>query len=189
MPCICNCGSQDGPVHRPHSTGCTVYADDARDEMTLGQRQEVLRTRLKKINDANQTVKVTIEIPVRNIVDLFITAKDGGIDHWAKSMDCFRTDVSDTEGHVEDRIGHGSIRIITNAEDWNRLFDIDFDMERQGPGRLRPYRRGLDDVQKAFGIMANKYPRYFADFMTDDTDVTTADVFVQLCCFGEVIFG
>ena len=190
----CNCGSQDGPAHRPHSMGCTVYADDAREESELEQRLEVLRTRLKRVEKDNQTVKVTvpIEIPAQNIIDLFITAKEGGINYWAESMDFFRTDVFDTKTQgrksVDDllmrradgHIGQGTIRIITDMDRKRGQRYIDFDLERSG---------GLDDIQKAFGIMADKYPKHFADFMADDIDATTADVFVQLCCFGEVVFG
>jgi len=38
-------------------------------------------------------------------------------------------------------------------------------------------------------VMAKKEPRHFADFLKEDYDETTGDVFLQCCLFGEVIYG
>jgi hypothetical protein len=38
-------------------------------------------------------------------------------------------------------------------------------------------------------LMADKYPNHFADFMQENDDATTSDVFLQLSVFGELIFG
>jgi hypothetical protein len=42
-------------------------------------------------------------------------------------------------------------------------------------------RRGLEDL-------ATKYPRTFAGSVNEDTDATTADVLLQCCLFGELIY-
>ena len=38
-------------------------------------------------------------------------------------------------------------------------------------------------------LMKNKYARHYADAATGDADATTGDVYLQLCLFGEIIFG
>jgi hypothetical protein len=38
-------------------------------------------------------------------------------------------------------------------------------------------------------LMAEKEPRHFGDFMGENDDATTSDVFLQLCLFGEVVYG
>lgn len=38
-------------------------------------------------------------------------------------------------------------------------------------------------------VMANKYPHHFADAMTEHDDATTADVFLQCCLFGTLVYS
>lgn len=44
-------------------------------------------------------------------------------------------------------------------------------------------------VEKGLQIMANQEKRHFADFISGNYDGTTADVFLQCCIFGDVIYG
>jgi hypothetical protein len=46
---------------------------------------------------------------------------------------------------------------------------------------LKSIRRGLEDL-------ATKYPRHFADLVNENTDAITADVLLQCCLFGELIY-
>jgi hypothetical protein len=46
---------------------------------------------------------------------------------------------------------------------------------------LKSIGRGLDDL-------ATKYPRHFADLVNENTDAITADVLLQCCLFGELIY-
>lgn len=43
-------------------------------------------------------------------------------------------------------------------------------------------------LEKGWKLMIEKYPRHYADAMTD-FDATTGDVYLQLCLFGDIIFG
>jgi len=38
-------------------------------------------------------------------------------------------------------------------------------------------------------LMAEKYREDFADFLSQDDDANTSDIFLQLALYGEVIFG
>jgi hypothetical protein len=42
---------------------------------------------------------------------------------------------------------------------------------------------------KGLQVMAAKYPRCFADFMQEQDDAGTADVYIQCCLFGEAVYG
>lgn len=44
-------------------------------------------------------------------------------------------------------------------------------------------------IANALRLMQSKYPRHFADMMEETDDATTGNVFLQLCCFGEMVFG
>jgi hypothetical protein len=46
---------------------------------------------------------------------------------------------------------------------------------------LKSIRRGLEDL-------ATKYPRHFADLVNENTDAITANVLLQCCLFGELIY-
>jgi len=37
--------------------------------------------------------------------------------------------------------------------------------------------------------MASEAPRHFADFIAENDDAETADVFLQCCLFGRIVFG
>lgn len=46
-----------------------------------------------------------------------------------------------------------------------------------------------DSVKKGLVLMQTKYPSHWADFMTENYDAITSDIFLQLCLFDEVIYG
>jgi hypothetical protein len=64
----------------------------------------------------------------------------------------------------------GSIGIVS-TEPSSNVFRLD----------LKSIRRGLEDL-------ATKYPRHFADLVNEDTDAITANVLLQCCLFGELIY-
>ena len=47
----------------------------------------------------------------------------------------------------------------------------------------------LVKIKKGLKVMANKYPKHFANFIAEDYDAITGDVFLQCCLFGEVIYS
>ena len=48
------------------------------------------------------------------------------------------------------------------------------------------YTLTLAKVKKGFEVMAEKFPKCFADFLAEDDDAGTADVLLQCALFGEV---
>jgi hypothetical protein len=64
----------------------------------------------------------------------------------------------------------GSIGIVS-TEPSSDVFRLD----------LKSIRRGLEDL-------AAKYPRHFADLVNENTDAITANVLLQCCLFGELIY-
>ena len=47
----------------------------------------------------------------------------------------------------------------------------------------------LDVIARGLNVLANRYPRHFADLVNENGDLTTADVLLQCCVFGELIYG
>ena len=46
-----------------------------------------------------------------------------------------------------------------------------------------------ESMQRGLSLLAERYPRHFAAFLTERDDAPTADVWLQLVVFGEVIYG
>lgn len=44
-------------------------------------------------------------------------------------------------------------------------------------------------VEKGLQVMASSHPRHYADFVAENDDAETGDVFLQCCIFGDVIYG
>lgn len=46
-----------------------------------------------------------------------------------------------------------------------------------------------ESIEKGLALMNQKYPKRFGSILDEEYDAEDADVFLQLCLFGEVIFG
>jgi hypothetical protein len=44
-------------------------------------------------------------------------------------------------------------------------------------------------IDLALQAFATQEPRHFADWLAENDDAETADVFLQLCVFGKTIYG
>lgn len=44
-------------------------------------------------------------------------------------------------------------------------------------------------IEHGLAIMGSKYPAHMADFLAENDDATTGDVYLQCCLYGEVLFG
>ena len=51
------------------------------------------------------------------------------------------------------------------------------------------FRLDLMSLGRGLDVLATKYPRHFADLINENTDAITADVLLQCCLFGELIYG
>ena len=130
--------------------------------------------------------KVTLEIPAERVASLLVSAFEGGSNYWytikdrkiphGSPMDWdFRLDKNDVFPHVDFPMNEGGALIIQDLED----------------GHPEGQEWTLDQAALARGLqlMAQKQPRHFSDMLKEDDDAVTADVFLQLCLFGEVVYG
>ena len=59
--------------------------------------------------------------------------------------------------------------------------------DKEEPGKT--YRLDKAALHKGIQIMAEKFPRHFADVVNENDDADTGDVYLQCCLFGDVIYG
>lgn len=116
---------------------------------------------------------------VRN---LLCTSLEGGSNYWY-FIDKF----------VEPTVGH-----VPWGDDTQTFRHLDFPVRAGGAlilsdkecgfeGEIKPVNR--ETLVEGLKVMAAKYIDHFADFVKENDDATTGDVFLQCVCFGEAIYG
>ena len=155
-----------------------------------------------------ETIFHTIQAPrvvtEQRMRDLLCTAFEGGAtNHWAYQIDSelrdgltiedFRTNPDDTtqQGSEAARLApgeyHPSYQLVPFSEGCVlTILDTEEVDDRNLPIK---YRMDRDSMKRALDLMAEKYPRHFNDFMEENDDANTGDVFLQLAYIGEVIYG
>mgnify|MGYP006865009042 CR=1 FL=1 len=106
---------------------------------------------------------------------LFITAFEGGISHWCKSVRILRTEVHSSRN----RIWYNNLRFWSQED-----FAIEFsDAESDDTWIFTQ-----DNFKNL--VHLSKVPKRHIDSIIDVSyDSEAADVFVQVLLFGEIIFG
>lgn len=127
-------------------------------------------------------ITTTLDIPSERVADMLCCAFEGGSDYWchitmkkAPEEFSFRymADVFDKPTSYTD--------YPLNRGGWLMVGDSEGDM----PDALLD----LGTIRNGLQTMADKYPKHWDDFLNDNEDATTSDVFLQCCLYGEVIFG
>lgn len=67
--------------------------------------------------------------------------------------------------------------VIDEAGDW------------KDPANIRVHRINADDMAAGLNLMAREYPQHFGDFIGENEDAVTADVFLQCVALKDVVYG
>jgi hypothetical protein len=140
------------------------------------------------------TVVVPKEISEDQVLGLFCCACEDGSAYWAQ------TNASDSElaeglvvadfragGKMAREDYFPAYQLIPFAEGCT-LFITDFSVEEDGEKPKR-YPLNREIMQRGLQVMAEKFSRHFNDFLEENDDAITGDVFLQCCVFGDVIYG
>lgn len=132
-------------------------------------------------------MKLSIEIDNEKIKSLLCCGFEGGIGYWAQIDDYEIVKGSTYEDFREggkyqtkDNYWHpcqivplveGCAVIIRDIEE-DKLHTLD-----------------MKAIHKGMTVMQSKYPTHFGNFLSDNTDAITGDVFIQCCLFGKIVYG
>jgi hypothetical protein len=128
-----------------------------------------------------RAVGVNVDVEDERIAHLLCNAFEGGSGYWARIEDYRKpTDLDD----------------LTPALDMDQIFPhIDYPLSDDGAVILR----AMDDskdlvldreaVERGLKVMATKYERHWANFIRQNDDAITGDVFLQCCVLGELVYG
>lgn len=125
-------------------------------------------------------LKTDIAISLERISDLLCSAFEGGSNHWMKIGDCHEPGTwvfssHDKPDHHFDQdypLNPGGYITIVEREDLTAYHKLD-----------------LAKIQKGLTIMSKAYNWHFRDFIQENDDAITGNVFLQCCLFGEVVYG
>jgi hypothetical protein len=142
-------------------------------------------------------IQTTVELTDDRVCGLLCTAFEGGVGYW-----CMIMDYMFAPGVVrEDFAKGGKLR----NEDWPNLYlavpmlkgfavvcremDDGYTCDSKGQPTGKDHLLTREKIEAGLQLMADKYPRHFADFIADNDDAITGDVFLQCCLLGEVVYG
>jgi len=138
-------------------------------------------------------VTVKHRITDEDVAYLLCSAMEGGIGYWSVIVEYVKPEnpvAHMTIGgdarvypHVDYPLSPDGAVILCDNEEWE---GDDPDPEGEKAPRHRLDRAA---IARGLQVMAEKYPKHFQDFLDENGDACTGDVFVQCCIFGEIVYG
>lgn len=138
-----------------------------------------------------ETMKITENVPIERVHDMLVSAFEGGSNYWYMIVDevvpekhTFTVKTWDYKREKEPSYLH--LEEIPFNEGGALLIN---DEKADEPKLQEPVRIDLETMEKGLQIMARDYKAHYADFLKENDDAETADVFLQCVVFGDVIYG
>lgn len=132
------------------------------------------------------TVRVTSAISIARCGNLLCSAFEGGSNYWYM-IESFhaprRFDRHTMSGkifkHIDYPTNPGGYLVLSASCDGEAYL-------HNGDSK---WRLDIAALQRGLQVMHDKYPSHYADFLAENDDAITGDVFLQCCLFGETVFG
>lgn len=130
---------------------------------------------------APESITITSTVPLSRIAGLLVSALEGGSGYWLRvekyqvppTPVAHMEDLDEVYPHVDYPLTEGGAVICRDIEDPKR-------------GKLT---LDLDAIKRGLALMQARSPRHWGDFVSENYDATTGDVFVQYCLLGELVYG
>lgn len=131
---------------------------------------------------------VPVRVPEERVWSLLVGAFEGGSKYWVRHYrydDSGLRRVDDGDDSDFDAMRDGAVYYYTHQLPLlGRCLFVKPDEEDN-----EEYVLNRAALERGLATMAEKHPRHFANFIEKQDDATTSDVFLQLCLFGEVVYG
>lgn len=126
------------------------------------------------------TIDVRYDIPWQRVQDLLCSAFEGGANYWytikrfhePDRID-IRYDKDSLYRHIDYPVNPGGYLVIIDIEDADKKEFV------------------LDRAACILGLstMAKKFPAHFNDFIKENDDAVTGDVYLQCCLFKDIVYS
>lgn len=140
------------------------------------------------------TITSVRDVKTEDVYDLLISALEGGSNYWYMIQDVVWPK---PPYRFADKLW-ASERVknpdyINQCEvPFNEGGALMIDDERANDPELKaPVKLDMARIEEGLKLFANsvEYSHHWRDFISDNTDAITADVFLQFCIFGKVVYG
>lgn len=133
------------------------------------------------MNDADTLVMlpVIVKVTVERVKDLLTCAFEGGSNYWVE--------VAERVGEAKDHKQAPFLCDCPFVKDGYLKIKEDGAEAKHGMGGW--FNIDPRTLAEGLRVMAEKYPKDFADFLNENDDAGTGDTFLQCVCFGETIYG
>ena len=133
------------------------------------------------MDQSTLTINRPVKITNHQIASLLCTAFEGGSGYWARAELAY----TPTEAEMNDAETYGdwagyAFYMVNHPDFKFTLTDLEED---------ESYTITLDSLKKGLKVMAKKYTRHFDNFINENDDANTGDVFLQCAVFKKVIYG
>ena len=123
-----------------------------------------------------QIYKAETDVCSEKIADQIITALEGGSGYWLGSFKLYRSEIEPSEKpwYADRKLYEGDFEIICQPSE---------------PGDFEDKHFSPQSIRDGLKVLAEKHHTVLADILMEEGDADTADVFLQCCLFGEVVYG
>ena len=124
-------------------------------------------------------MKIEMEISDKRIADLLVTGLEGG----------YMAPLCITKiypGHGDGDPWSGDYTPDYIRAPFSKGGGVGFEDEEE-PGEEMVLTR--EKMEKGLQIMSEKYPQHFSDFIRENEDAITGDVFLQCALLGDIVYG
>lgn len=134
---------------------------------------------------------VSTEVPAKKIAGLLCTGFEGGVGYWCRIMTTIKPKDPSAirpvldEGGREPKVWEFYDYPLLGGATVCRLDDGD---TKDTDKRYTPLVLDGAAIARGLKLMAEKWPRHYANFISENDDATTGDVFIQLCLLGDIVY-
>ena len=122
-------------------------------------------------------------ILAKDLADLIVTAFEGGSAYWCQSAKLIKFPEYDPGPDPGPRYSHPQVY------EGDFQFEVGYD-DPDGVANADGKKLiGPAEMQAGLTVFAEKYPSHFADFIKEEYDAETADVFWQCVVLGDLVYG
>lgn len=128
------------------------------------------------------TITTSIDVPLERVVDLLTCGLEGGYSPWLGQIAYDLVPVQDYEAF--ERYGQAKFWALGGS----MIFSFDGPNDNEGSFASKATVT-KETLAEGLSRLASEATSHFADFLADNEDVETGDVFLQLMLLEEVIYG